>query len=81
MSQFGNILRLTTFGESHSKAVGGILEGFPSQFKLNLEQIQHQVNRRRARGELSTARQEADQIVILSGLQDQITLGIEENTI
>lgn len=75
MSNFGTLLRLTTFGESHSKAVGGVLEGFPSQFNVDLDAVQQQVNRRRARGDLSTARQEADQIVILSGLQDQITLG------
>ncbi len=75
MSSFGTLLRLTTFGESHSKAVGGILEGFPSRFKLDLDAIQTQVNRRRARGDLSTARQEADQVVLLSGLQDQVTLG------
>jgi len=75
MSCFGHTLRLTTFGESHCKAVGGILEGFPSQFHLDLEKIQVQLDRRRARGGLSTPRHEEDRIELLSGTENDITLG------
>jgi chorismate synthase len=75
MSHFGQLLRLSTYGESHSLAVGGILEGFPSCCTIDQDKLQQQVNRRRARGQLSTARQEEDKIVFLSGLQDSVTLG------
>lgn len=75
MSTYGTILRLTTFGESHCQAVGGILEGFPSNYHLNLETIQHQLDRRRAKGAISTARQESDTLQILSGLENDFTLG------
>ena len=75
MSTFGRIIRLTTFGESHCIAVGGVLEGFPSNFELNMEELQIQLNRRKASGSLATQRQEEDRITILSGLQENITLG------
>ena len=75
MSYFGSHLRLTTFGESHCPGVGGILEGFPSNFKLDLEMLQKQLDRRRAKGSISTARQETDQVQLLSGLENEKTLG------
>ena len=75
MSSIGTILKLTTFGESHSKAVGGILEGFPSGFFIDFVKMQKQVDRRRAQGTLSTPRQEEDRVIILSGFQEGITLG------
>ncbi len=75
MSHYGTLLRLTTFGESHCMGVGGILEGFPSNFKLDINSIQKQLDRRRATGLLSTSRQEMDRIEILSGLENGITLG------
>ena len=40
---FGNILRLPSFGESHGKAIGGILDGFPAGIKIDMEKIQHQL--------------------------------------
>ena len=75
MSCYGTILRLTTFGESHCSAVGGILEGFPSNYLLDLDAIQNQLDRRRAKGAISTARQESDTLQILSGLENNRTLG------
>ena len=75
MSGFGTILRVTTFGESHCQAVGGILEGFPSNFTLDPELVQLQLDRRRAKGTISTARQESDTLQILSGLENNVTLG------
>lgn len=75
MSCFGHTLRLSTFGESHCRAVGGTLEGFPSQFCLNVEALQIQLDRRRAKGKMSTPRHEADQVEILSGTEGGVTLG------
>ena len=75
MSTFGHTLRLTTFGESHCRGVGGILDGFPSKFQLDLEAVQGQLDRRRAVGALSTPRNEADQLELLSGTENNVTLG------
>ena len=75
MSSFGRHLRIHSFGESHCPAVGGMLDGFPANFKLNISQIQQQLNRRRAVGAISTSRQESDQVEILSGIEDGVTLG------
>jgi len=75
MSLYGRKLRLTTFGESHCKAVGGILEGFPSDFTIDVGKIQLQLDRRRAKGSISTQRQETDLVEILSGLETSKTLG------
>lgn len=76
MSSFGKLYRTTTFGESHSPAVGCIIEGFPSKFKININQIQHELNRRRpGQSPISTPRNEKDKLTILSGLENEITLG------
>ncbi len=75
MSNYGTLLRLTTFGESHCVGVGGILEGFPANYSLDLEKVQLQLDRRRAKGSISTARQESDTLQILSGLEHGKTLG------
>jgi chorismate synthase len=75
MSSFGKLLRITTFGESHCVGVGGILEGFPSKYHVNLEKVQEQLDRRRAKGHISTTRQESDTMIILSGMENGITLG------
>ena len=75
MSSFGKLLRITTFGESHCPGVGGILEGFPSKYNLDLEKVQEQLDRRRAKGAISTARQESDTMIILSGMENGLTLG------
>ena len=44
---FGKIFRLTSFGESHGKAIGGIIDGCPAGLKLDFDYMQHQLNRRR----------------------------------
>jgi chorismate synthase len=75
MSLYGRKLRLTTFGESHCSAVGGILEGFPSNFSIDIEKVQLQLDRRRAKGSISTQRQESDKVEILSGLEKNVSLG------
>lgn len=75
-SSFGILVRLTTFGESHGKAIGGILEGIPSGFSLDLDDIQNDLNRRRpGQSAIVTQRKESDQLQILSGVFEGKTLG------
>jgi chorismate synthase len=66
---FGTLFRLTTFGESHGPALGGIIDGCPSGLVINMEFIQNELNRRRpGQSEITTARDESDEIEILSGV-------------
>ena len=82
-NSFGEILRLTTFGESHNAAMGGVLDGVPAGVSINIELIQNDLDRRRpGQSEYTTARSEADKVEILSGLHFdkddngcQLTLG------
>jgi chorismate synthase len=68
-NSFGKALVLTTFGESHGTAVGGILDGFPSNIEIDLPFIQSELDRRRSKGYFySTSRMEDDKIEILSGI-------------
>lgn len=75
MSQFGEFYKTSTFGESHSASVGGIIEGVASNHTISLERIQKQLSRRRPQNKYATPRVEADQIEWLSGLQGSTTLG------
>ena len=72
----GNSFRLTTFGESHGVAVGGIIEGCPSGLKLDIQLIKDDLARR-ATGKTSSEsqRRESDEVEFLSGLLDGVTLG------
>jgi len=75
-SSFGTLFRITTFGESHCKAVGVVIDGCPPGMSLTEEDIQPQLSRRRpGQSALSTDRQEADQVTILSGTEKGRTLG------
>lgn len=75
-SSFGRIFRLTTFGESHGPALGLILDGVPAGLALSEADIQQQLDRRRpGQSALTTPRQEADRIEILSGLFEGRTTG------
>lgn len=75
-SSFGNLFRVTTFGESHCKAVGVVVDGCPPGLSLTEEDIQPQLTRRRpGQSALSTDRQEADKVIILSGTENGKTLG------
>src|SRR5512133_1900986 len=75
-SSFGTLFRVTTFGESHCKAVGVVIDGCPPGLALSEADIQAQLDRRRpGQSALSTDRQEADQVVILSGTEHGRTLG------
>lgn len=71
MNTFGNIYRLTSFGESHGPAVGGVIDGLPPSVIINLEELQQQLDRRRPGASRSTSsRHEDDKPVFLSGLMD-----------
>ena len=69
MNTFGQIFRLTTFGESHGEAIGGVVDGMPAGIDIDLEFIQQELNRRRpGQSKITTSRQEADQVELLSGV-------------
>ena len=75
-SSFGQLLRISTFGESHGGAVGVILEGCPPRLPLDLAAIQAELDRRRpGQSRITTPRREDDRVEILSGLLDGLTLG------
>ncbi|AEI67009.1 chorismate synthase [Corallococcus macrosporus] len=76
MNTFGELFRLTTFGESHGPALGAILDGCPAGVPLTREQLQVALDRRRpGQSTLTTARSEPDQVEILSGVFEDKTLG------
>eukprot|EP00051_Salpingoeca_urceolata_P001237 m.39477 g.39477 ORF g.39477 m.39477 type:complete len:168 (-) comp11278_c0_seq1:1140-1643(-) len=76
MSTFGTLFRVTTFGESHCFGVGAIVDGVPPQLELTEADIQPQLTRRRpGQSALSTPRNEADKVSILSGTERGRTLG------
>ncbi|MCH5228427.1 MAG: chorismate synthase [Muribaculaceae bacterium] len=77
MNTFGKNLRVTTFGESHGVAIGGVIDGFPSGFKINFEELQKEIDKRSpGSSQLVSQRKESDKPEFLSGLtEDGITLG------
>lgn len=75
-SSFGKIFRVTTFGESHCAAVGGVVDGCPAGMELCEADIQGQLDRRRpGQSAMATARSEKDRVVLLSGVEHGKTLG------
>ncbi len=75
-STFGTLFRVTTFGESHCRAVGCVVDGCPPRIPLGEEDIQGQLSRRRpGRTSLSTPRNEEDLVSILSGTEGGLSLG------
>lgn len=73
---FGRLFRVTTFGESHGPGLGVIIDGVPAGLRLDPEQIQHDLDRRRpGQSKVSTMRKEADEVEILSGVMDGVTTG------
>ena len=66
---FGNLFTLTTFGESHGEAVGGVIDGMPAGIDIDLDFIQQELNRRRpGQSSITTSRQETDKVELLSGV-------------
>lgn len=75
-SNFGTLFRVSTFGESHCKAVGVVIDGCPPGLSLVEDDIQQQLNRRRpGQSKITTDRKEKDQVQILSGTEHGVTLG------
>lgn len=71
MNSFGTTFRLTSFGESHGKAVGGVIDGMVAGIPVDEAFIQHELDRRKpGRNTCVTSRNEADTIHILSGVRD-----------
>lgn len=83
---FGNFFKLTTFGESHGEAIGGVIDGCPAGVSIDLDAIENQMMRRRpGQSEIVTQRKEADTVRFLSGIFEGKTTGapigfIIENT-
>jgi len=74
---FGKKYRLTTFGESHGIAIGGIIDGCPAKIKLDLEKIQNELNRRKpGQSKIVTQRKEPDEVQFLSGIFEGKTTGM-----
>lgn len=76
MNTFGQIYRLTSFGESHGPAVGGVIDGMPAGVTIDPDAVQHELDRRRpGQSDIVTARRESDRVEILSGVFEGRTLG------
>ncbi len=75
-SSFGQLFRITTFGESHGGGVGVVVDGLPPGIRIELEAVQFELDRRRpGQSSITTQRQEADRVEILSGVFDGLSLG------
>ena len=74
MNTFGTRFRLTTYGESHGPAIGGVVDGCPAGIAFDNEQLVAEMTRRHV-GTGATSRVEADKVEILSGIYDGHTLG------
>ena len=68
-NSYGNILRLTSFGESHGKGIGGVIDGFPAGINIDMDFVQAELARRRpGQSRITTSRQETDKVEFLSGI-------------
>jgi chorismate synthase len=75
-NSFGNLLKLTTYGESHGEAIGGILDGMPSNITIDIAKIQEALNRRKpGQSHLTSPRKESDIVKLLSGIFEGKTTG------
>jgi len=73
---FGKLFTLTTFGESHGEAIGGIIDGCPSGIELNMEAVQNDMDRRKpGQSKIVTQRKEPDEVQFLSGIFEGKTTG------
>ena len=75
-NSFGNIFKLTSFGESHGSSIGGIIDGCPSGLSIDLNFIQEELDRRRpGQSKITTSRSEGDKVVFMSGIFEGKTTG------
>ena len=73
---FGKIFKLTTFGESHGKAIGGIIDGCPAGVSVDFDKIQYEMDRRKpGQSKIVTQRKEPDTVEFLSGIFEGMTTG------
>ncbi|CAA9989100.1 chorismate synthase, putative [Plasmodium knowlesi strain H] len=76
MSTYGTLLKVTSFGESHGKAIGCVIDGFLPNIEINFSLIQKELNRRRPnQSKLTSSRNEEDKLIVLSGFDENRTLG------
>lgn len=76
MNTFGNIFRLTSFGESHGAGIGGVIDGCPAGIELDMAFIQHELDRRKpGQSRITTPRKEDDEVQFLSGIYEGKTTG------
>ena len=75
-SEFGKLLKVSVFGQSHGRAIGVNMDGLPAGEAINLDELQEFLDRRKpGKSRLSTARKEADRPIFLSGLENGVTCG------
>ena len=75
-SEFGSLLKISVFGQSHGRAIGVVVDGLPAGEAIDLEELNAFLARRKpGKSHLSTARREADAPVFLSGLENGVTCG------
>ena len=73
---FGNVFTLTTFGESHGPAIGGVIDGYPAGIKIDVAFIQSELARRKpGQSAITTARKENDEVELLSGVFEGVSTG------
>lgn len=76
MNSFGQVFRLTSFGESHGRGIGGVIDGCPAGVEIDLDFIQHELDRRKpGQSKITTQRMESDQVEFLSGIFEGKTQG------
>lgn len=76
MNSFGERFRLTSFGESHGAAIGGVIDGMQPGIAIDLVEVQRQLDRRRpGQSDITTARRESDKVEVLSGMMEGLTTG------
>ncbi len=75
-NSFGTLYKISSFGESHGEAIGGIIDGFPSNIEIDKERILLELKRRKTnQGIFSSARKENDKLEILSGIFENKSIG------
>ena len=75
-NSIGNIIRLTSFGESHGPGIGGVIDGFPAGIEVDMTFIQQELDRRKpGQSAITTARTESDKVEFLSGISEGRTTG------
>lgn len=80
MNTLGNHIRLTSYGESHGEVIGAVLDGFPSNYEIDFDHIQNQLNRRKpGQSMITTQRKEQDEFAINSGIFEGRTTGAPLN--